>query len=91
MSVFEWPLKTGFTVFDTHNYFAVYLNIMSFYQTFNFACYKNGYKVVIMFVCCCSHCIGGCFVSMLCVVTVNPEIFARTLFSRMALKDIFTT
>ena len=26
--------------------------------------------------------------SLLCVVTVNPEIFARTLFSRMALKDI---
>ena len=25
------------------------------------------------------------------VGTVNPEIFARTLFSRIALKDIFAT
>ena len=29
--------------------------------------------------------------SEICIATVNPEIFARILFSRIALKDIFKT
>ena len=64
---------------------------MSIYQRLILNSIKNGYKAVIMFVCCFSHCIGGCVVSLLRVVTVNPELFVRTLFSRMTLKDIFTT